>query len=346
MATKDFDIVIKKGKILDGTGNPWYRGDVGIEGDIIKEIGKNLVGRKTIDAAGHIVAPGFIDIHSHSDMPILIDPMAQSKIRQGVTTEVVGQCGNSAAPMYESYMEYRNTYNRNTVPDDFSFDWTTMKSYMDLVEKQGTAVNITPVVGHGTVRMNVMGYENREPNGAELDEMRGLVREAMKDLQKLAADIGIKKVRVVGNKVRNTSDQDLIRKACEGLEILGFLPLSEQIRQISTGEISLEQVDEKTLDPVARTAGKEFGRGAQRVIDLEHRHGKGICSRGNDRQVPIGEDDAGEPVHHITGDTQADQAAPVLPKQGNPGQLQLVYKYLHPRHVLLVLVNSRINRLV
>ena len=181
MATKDFDIVIKNGKILDGTGNPWYRGDVGIEGDTINEIGKNLSGRKAIDAAGHIVAPGFIDIHSHSDMPILIDPMAQSKIRQGVTTEVVGQCGNSAAPMYESYREYRNKFNRNTVPDDFSFDWTTMKSYMKRLEQQGSAVNIAPVVGHGTVRANVLGYENREPTGDELDAMRGHVRDALVD---------------------------------------------------------------------------------------------------------------------------------------------------------------------
>jgi N-acyl-D-amino-acid deacylase len=181
MATKDFDLVIKNGKILDGTGNPWYHGDVGVKGDTIKEIGRKLTGAKIIDAKGHIVAPGFIDIHSHSDMPILIDPMAQSKIRQGVTTEVVGQCGGSAAPMYESYREYRNTYNRNMVPDDFRFDWTTMKSYMERLEQQGSAVNIAPVVGHGTVRANVLGYENREPTMDELETMRGHVRNAMKD---------------------------------------------------------------------------------------------------------------------------------------------------------------------
>lgn len=177
-----YDLVIKNGKILDGTGNPWYYSDVGIKDDTIASIGKiDGKGEKVIDAKGHIVSPGFIDIHSHSDMPILIDPMAQSKIRQGVTTEVIGQCGNSAAPMYESYREYRNTYNRNRVPDDFQFDWTTMKSYMERLENQGSAVNIAPVVGHGTVRANVLGYENRKPSDEELDAMRGHVRDAMED---------------------------------------------------------------------------------------------------------------------------------------------------------------------
>lgn len=181
MASKDFEIVIKNGKIIDGTGNPWYHGDVGINGDIIVEMDRNLKGGKTIEAKGHIVAPGFIDIHSHSDMPILIDPMAQSKIRQGVTTEVIGQCGGSGAPMYESYREYRKTFNRNMVPEDFEFDWTTMSSYMERLERQGTAVNIAPVVGHGTVRANVLGYENREPTDSELEAMRGHVRDALED---------------------------------------------------------------------------------------------------------------------------------------------------------------------
>jgi N-acyl-D-amino-acid deacylase len=181
MASTDFDIIIKNGWILDGTGNPWYHGDVGIKGDEIKEIGKNLEGEIIIDAKQKIVSPGFIDIHSHSDIPILIDPMAHSKVRQGVTTEVIGQCGNSGAPMYEFYREYRNTYNRNMVPDDFKFDWTTMDSYLQRLERQGTAVNIAPVVGHGTIRANVLGYANRMPSGDELEIMKGHLRDAVED---------------------------------------------------------------------------------------------------------------------------------------------------------------------
>jgi N-acyl-D-amino-acid deacylase len=175
-----YDIVIKNGRVLDGTGNPWYYADIGVEKGKITEIGRLDDAEKMIDASGHIVAPGFIDIHSHSDLTVLIDPMAQSKIRQGVTTEVIGQCGNSAAPMNDWVRDYRNKYNRNQVPDDFELNWSTMKSYMDLVDKQGSAVNIAPVVGHGTIRMNIMGYENREPSTSELDDMRGLIRETMK----------------------------------------------------------------------------------------------------------------------------------------------------------------------
>ena len=175
-----YDILFKKGKIIDGTGNPWYRADVAIEKGRIVKLGRDL-GKtdNVIDAKEYIVSPGFIDIHSHSDLPALIDPMAHSKIRQGVTTEVVGQCGNSAAPMYEGLREYRETYSRSSVPDDFELNWTTMESYLDLLDKQGIALNIAAVVGHGTVRANVLGHENRPPTDAELEKMRGHVRDAM-----------------------------------------------------------------------------------------------------------------------------------------------------------------------
>ena len=182
MDSTSFDLVIRNGRVLDGTGNPWHYADVGVKGDTITRIGRIKGKAETmIDASGHIVAPGFIDIHSHSDFPILIDPMAQSKIRQGVTTEIIGQCGNSAAPMYKAVREYREVYYSSRVPEGFDYDWTTMKSYLDRLDKQGAALNIAPVVGHGTVRQNVMGFENREPTAAELDAMRKHVREAMED---------------------------------------------------------------------------------------------------------------------------------------------------------------------
>jgi N-acyl-D-amino-acid deacylase len=176
-----YDIVFKNGKVLDGTGNPWFHADIGVKGDKIADIGRIDDAEKTIDAQGHIVAPGFIDIHSHSDFPVLIDPLAQSKIRQGVTTEAIGQCGNSAAPMNNAVKEYREEYQSSRVPESFVYDWDTMDSYFKRLEKTGAAVNIAAVVGHGTVRQCVMGYENREPTSSELDEMRKLVDEAMRD---------------------------------------------------------------------------------------------------------------------------------------------------------------------
>jgi N-acyl-D-amino-acid deacylase len=167
---------------MDGSGNPWFRADVGIEGGVIAAVGnlKGMDAETVIEAKGMIVAPGFIDIHSHSDVPILVDRRGLSKIRQGVTTEVVGQCGSSAAPVNESVREYREKYGRSSVPDDFHITWGTMAEYMDEVDK-GASLNIAPLVGHGTVRQDVMGYENREPTGAELEEMRKLVAEAMMD---------------------------------------------------------------------------------------------------------------------------------------------------------------------
>lgn len=175
-----YDIIIKNGMILDGTGNPWYKADVAVENSRIAAIGRGLGNAdKVIDIKDHIVSPGFIDIHSHSDTPVLIDPMAHSKIRQGVTTEIVGQCGNSAAPMYEYLKGYRDEFGRNSVPDDFEYDWTTMKSYLDKLDKQGIALNIAAVLGHGTVRANVVGHDNRPLTSYELEAMKGHVRDAM-----------------------------------------------------------------------------------------------------------------------------------------------------------------------
>jgi N-acyl-D-amino-acid deacylase len=178
-----FDLIIKNGKIIDGSGNPWYKADMGIVGETIKKIGeiKKFDTEKTIDANSMIIAPGFIDIHSHSDIPVLVDPEVHSKIRQGVTTEVVGNCGSSAAPMNASLKEYREKYARTRVPDDFKFDWESMADYLNKIESQGSGFNVASFVGHGTIRQNVMGHNASKPTKEELEEMKKLVANAMKD---------------------------------------------------------------------------------------------------------------------------------------------------------------------
>jgi N-acyl-D-amino-acid deacylase len=179
----NFDLIIKNGMIIDGTGNPWFKFDVGIIGDEIKKISrfKETKANRIIDAENLVVTPGFIDIHSHSDIPVLVDPKVQSKIFQGVTTEVIGNCGNSAAPMNASLREYREKYARTRVPEDFKFDWVSMKDYLNRIDYQGSAFNVVALVGHGTVRQNIMGHEDRRPSDSELKKMKKLVYQAMKD---------------------------------------------------------------------------------------------------------------------------------------------------------------------
>lgn len=181
MISLSFDIIIKNGRIVDGTGNPWYKADVGISGDRIESIGdlNGVSYRRMIDAEGLIVAPGFIDTHSHSDFVTLLDPRVESKIRQGVTTEVVGQCGGSAAPMNEAVREHREKYMRKRLGDDFEFNWETMADYLALIDSKGASYNLAALVGHGTIRQNVMGFEDKAPTEAELDEMKRLVADAM-----------------------------------------------------------------------------------------------------------------------------------------------------------------------
>ncbi|MCX6642980.1 MAG: amidohydrolase family protein, partial [Candidatus Bathyarchaeota archaeon] len=176
-----YDVLIENGYVLDGSGNPWFKANVGVVGDSIVSIGslKGAQAERKVNANGHIVAPGFIDIHSHSDIPLLIDPRVESKIYQGVTLEVVGNCGNSAAPMNAAVKAYREKYARSTVPEGFVYDWITMKDYLDRIDKQGVSFNVASWVGHGTVRQCVLGYEDRKPTDTEQRKMRKLVDDAM-----------------------------------------------------------------------------------------------------------------------------------------------------------------------
>ena len=178
-----YDLLIENGHVIDGAGNPWFRADVGVVGDRIDVIGglEGANAERRIDARGLVVAPGFIDIHSHSDYTVLIDPRVESYVRQGVTTEVVGNCGGSAAPMNPEVRAYRERYMRAQLGEDFEFGWETMGDYLDLVDARGASFNVVALVGQGTVRQNVMGYEDRPPTEAELRAMRGLVAEVMED---------------------------------------------------------------------------------------------------------------------------------------------------------------------
>jgi dihydroorotase/N-acyl-D-amino-acid deacylase len=174
-----FDLVIANGHVIDGTGSPWYAADVGIRGGRIAAIGKlgAAPAKRRIDAAGKIVAPGFIDMLGQSEFTILVDPRLPSKIYQGITSEITGE-GMSAAPLTG---HARVEVGQALEHYGLTADWQTLGEYFSRLERQGIGINLASYVGATTVREVVIGGDNRPPTPAELVRMRGLVREAMEE---------------------------------------------------------------------------------------------------------------------------------------------------------------------
>ncbi|HUK16236.1 MAG TPA: D-aminoacylase [Bryobacteraceae bacterium] len=175
-AAQDFDLLIRGGQIVDGTGNPSFAGDVGIRGGRIAAIGRlgGRSARRTIDASGLTVAPGFIDIHNHSDYTLVADGNAQSMIRQGVTSMILGE-GGSAAPIGGR----QQPQERRVLLHDAPADWSDFKGYFARLLRQGISTNVGSYVGSSQIWTYVRGEQAGPPTAAELDQMRALVRAAM-----------------------------------------------------------------------------------------------------------------------------------------------------------------------
>lgn len=172
-----YDLLLKNGKIIDGSGNPWFRGEVGILNGKIKNIGQ-ISGDSTctLDINNLVVCPGFIDIHSHSDISVLVNPKAESKIMQGVTTEVIGNCGLSPAPMRAEIKEHLK---RQFLPSEFEWNWPNYSDFLETHEKNPSSLNIAPLIGHGALRAAVLGLENRAPTKEESLRMQKLLNECL-----------------------------------------------------------------------------------------------------------------------------------------------------------------------
>src|SRR3989442_15752843 len=173
-----FDVVIRGGRVLDGTGAPWRRADIGTRGAKIARVGD--VGRSkfavVIDASGKYVAPGFIDIHTHSDLGILVEPTAECAVRQGVTTDVIGNCGDSPAPISERYRELAmRRFGYYVQARDWT--WSTYGGNLHFLGRQGGGINIAGLVGHGGTRSAGVGFEGRPPGRGELGGAKGHVDE-------------------------------------------------------------------------------------------------------------------------------------------------------------------------
>lgn len=170
---QDFDLLIRGGRIVDGTGNPSFLGDIGIRGNRIAAMGHlaSATAKRTIDAAGLTVAPGFIDIHNHSDYTLVVDGNAQSMIRQGVTSMILGE-GGSAAPV-------GGKQPRHKLLDGTPVDWTDFNGYFARLLRQGISTNVGSYAGSSQIWTYVRGEQAGPPTPAELDQMRALVRQAM-----------------------------------------------------------------------------------------------------------------------------------------------------------------------
>lgn len=181
-----FDIKIINGTIVDGSGEARYQADVGIVGDRITEIGdlSEAPAKRTIDAAGKIVAPGFIDVHTHSDFSIIFDSYASSRLYDGVTADVIGNCGIGGAPVNDETRDllksYLTTRIAGSVPvADLGLEWHTFGEYLDFLDARDKAINIIPLLSHGAVRIDAMGFSEAAPTAEEMERMKTTVREAM-----------------------------------------------------------------------------------------------------------------------------------------------------------------------
>src|SRR5919106_1806568 len=183
------DLVIKGGTVIDGTGAPGKRADVAVRGGVVHEIGANLSGERTLDASGQVVAPGFVDVHTHYDAQVFWDPALTPSSWHGVTTVIAGNCGFSIAPCRPEHrellvhtLEHVEDMSPATLDAGVPWDFETFPEYLDSVERRGSVINYAAYIGHTALRLYVMGdegYDRVEATDDELARMAGIVREAL-----------------------------------------------------------------------------------------------------------------------------------------------------------------------
>lgn len=182
-----FDLKITNGLIIDGSGNAAFTGDIGIVKDKIAAIGdlREQDSVETVNANGNMVAPGFIDMHTHSDLSFTYDRRANSKLHSGVTTEVIGNCGICVAPVREEnrqlLIDYLGTRLIGSIPVNLELPWTSFKEYLGSFDENSPSVNLAPLLGQGAVRIAVMGFAKGMPNAAELKDMQQITDTAMSE---------------------------------------------------------------------------------------------------------------------------------------------------------------------
>ncbi|MBI4338055.1 MAG: D-aminoacylase [Chloroflexi bacterium] len=279
------DLLIKSGTVYDGTGAPGFPADVGVEDGRIVLVGQvEAEAAQTIDASGLAVAPGFIDLHTHSDLSFLVDPAADSKVRQGVTLELTGNCGMSlGAPLQgeavRMFGERLALYGLAWKPD-----WTSFGEYLERLQKIGAVLNQATQVGHGSVRAAVLGFADRAPTPAELDTMRALVAEAL-DAGALGLSTGL--YYAPGSYARTDEVVELAKEAARRGKLY-----SSHIRDEGDTSVSLWHAVEEAI-AIGRMSGVRVqvshlkcisaarGRAAELLERLERARREGIDAAGD-----------------------------------------------------------------
>ncbi|WP_127579397.1 N-acyl-D-amino-acid deacylase family protein [Paenibacillus koleovorans] len=177
-----FDLLLRNGRIVDGTGNPWLFGDVAVKDGRIAAVGRvEGEAQQVLDVSGQVIAPGFIDGHCHSDLMILDHPLSEIKMQQGVTTEVVGNCGLAPAPYTRMTRELLQSYVQPVIGQTkWEWPWESVEQYMDTVARSSPSENIATYVAHGALRISVMGFANRPATTAEVARMKELLEEGLR----------------------------------------------------------------------------------------------------------------------------------------------------------------------
>jgi N-acyl-D-amino-acid deacylase len=175
------DLVLKNGRVVDGTGKPWFFGDVGVKDGVIVDIGRlSQKSQQTVDVQGRVISPGFIDGHCHSDLMVLDNPRSEIKLQQGVTTEVLGNCGIAPAPFTRENLDLLRSYVEPVLgKTEREWSWETVGQYMDTLVRARPSENVATYVGHGTLRIAVMGFENKAASSNELERMKHLLEEGL-----------------------------------------------------------------------------------------------------------------------------------------------------------------------
>ena len=267
------DLLLENARVVDGTGAPWFRGSVGVADGTIEILSRRrepgLAANEVVDLEDQVLSPGFVDPHSHSDLRVFADPVLTPKVRQGITTEVLGQDGFSMAPMYrdDGPAEWQDHLRGLAGPFEGDWSWGSTEAYFDAIEAVRPGINLGMHVGHGTVRYNVMGMADRSPTDGELTEMGDLVAESLE-----AGALGLSTGLVYPPQVN--ADTDELSALCDRLSPFGR-PFVAHIR--SEGHWLWTALDEFT----------DVGAAADVPLHLSHyklagteQHGKAARANG------------------------------------------------------------------